>query len=94
MAPGVGQVIAVDRLRVVMAPGVGRVIAAERHQVGTVPGTRRVLMGQRHQAVMTTITVELITAVIIHQRLSTLIQRIVLLVGVGMPQGPQRQEPS
>jgi len=36
----------------------------------------------------------MITGAIIRQQLSTLMQRVVLLVGVGMPQGPPRQEPS
>jgi len=56
-------------------------------------GARRGLMGPQLMAVQTIITAEPITELIILQQLSTLMQRVVLLVVVGMPQGPPLQEP-
>ena len=93
MVPGVVRVIAEERHQVAMVLGTRMVPMEEQLRAVMVPGTRRVLMGRRHQVVMTTTTAEPITGAIIHQRLSILIQRVVPIVEVGMPQGPPRQEP-
>jgi hypothetical protein len=94
MVPGVGLVIAVEQRQVEMDLGTLMVRMGERLRVAMALGMRRGLMEQRHQVVMTTTTAEPITELIIRQPLLTLIQQVVLIVVVGMPQEPQPQEPS
>jgi hypothetical protein len=92
MALGVAQVIAVELHRAAMVLGTLMVPMGELHQVAMVLGTPLAPMEQQPTAVMTIITAEPITEPIILQRLSTLIQQVVLVVVVGMQQEPRPQE--